>query len=237
MSRWDGLCDECGDAIPADRPRSDYCSSACSYRSRDRRRYAENAEVQRERSRRYYLEHRAEVLARAKARRGAARETPLPSTCAECGRELEGRQRVTCGSSRCRDRRFARLRPESYAARERAKVERRRERRREQRASGARKVVDERVAEIPDPLRELRDRDLVAPEVEELEEVRFVFSAELDDRGGTHALEGVDDALGAVDAADLTEEGVARGPRNHDLAAAGRDGDPIESPHSPESTA
>jgi hypothetical protein len=130
VSRWDGLCDECGDAIPADRPRSDFCSSACSYRSRDRRRYAENAEVQRERSRRYYLEHRAEVLARAKARRAAARETPLPSTCSECGVALEGRQRVTCGSAGCRDRRFARLRPDAYRERERAKVERRRERRR-----------------------------------------------------------------------------------------------------------
>ena len=132
VSRWDGLCDECGDAIPADRPRSDFCSSACSYRSRDRRRYAENAEVQRERSRRYYLEHRAEVLARAKARRAAARETPLPSTCAECGEPLEGRQRVVCGS-RCRDRRYARLHPESHAERERRKVERRRARRAEAR--------------------------------------------------------------------------------------------------------
>jgi hypothetical protein len=51
--------------------------------------------------------------------------------CSECGVELEGRHRVTCGSAKCREARFKRLHPESYAKREVAKVERRRERRRE----------------------------------------------------------------------------------------------------------
>lgn len=49
--------------------------------------------------------------------------------CSECGSELVGRQRVVC-SERCREARFKRLHPESYARREAAKVERRRERRR-----------------------------------------------------------------------------------------------------------
>jgi hypothetical protein len=40
---------------------------------------------------------------------------------------------VTCSKSSCREARFKRLRPESYAERERRKVERRRERRREAR--------------------------------------------------------------------------------------------------------
>jgi hypothetical protein len=48
--------------------------------------------------------------------------------CSECGAELEGRQRVVCGR-RCKDARYKRLHPEEYAARERRKVERRRERR------------------------------------------------------------------------------------------------------------
>ena len=47
-----------------------------------------------------------------------------------CGVELQGRHRVTCGSSKCREARFRRLYPESYARREAAKVERRRARRR-----------------------------------------------------------------------------------------------------------
>jgi hypothetical protein len=49
--------------------------------------------------------------------------------CSECGAELEGRQRVVC-SSRCREARFRRLHPESYAAREARKAERRRQARR-----------------------------------------------------------------------------------------------------------
>jgi hypothetical protein len=55
---------------------------------------------------------------------------PVVRHCAECGAELEGRQRVTCGSAKCREARFKRLHPESYAKREAAKVDRRRERRR-----------------------------------------------------------------------------------------------------------
>ncbi len=50
--------------------------------------------------------------------------------CSECGVELEGRQRLMCGSSRCRDARLKRVNPEAYARREAAKVERRREARR-----------------------------------------------------------------------------------------------------------
>jgi hypothetical protein len=67
------------------------------------------------------------ILAKTAAKRG-----PQPVRyCSECGVELEGRQRVTCGTSFCREARFKRLHPESYAAREARKVERRRERRRE----------------------------------------------------------------------------------------------------------
>jgi len=106
-----------------------------------------------------------------------------------------------------------------------------------ERSSGAREIVGERVAEIPDPLRELRDRDFGAPEVEELDEVRFVIPAQLDGRAGADAIEGVADALGAVDAADLVEKGVARGPRDHDVPAAGGNGDPVEATHGAECTA
>jgi hypothetical protein len=53
--------------------------------------------------------------------------------CSECGEPLHGRQRVICGKPSCRERRFKRLHPESYAAREAAKVERRREARRAKR--------------------------------------------------------------------------------------------------------
>jgi hypothetical protein len=81
----------------------------------------------RERSREYYAENREAVLERAAAKRGPA---PVRH-CSECGVELEGRSRVCCGSSKCREARFKRLQPEAYAAREAAKVERRRERRRE----------------------------------------------------------------------------------------------------------
>lgn len=81
---------------------------------------------ERQRSRDYYARNREAVLARAAARRG-----PRPELrCSECAELLEGRQRVTCGSSRCRDRRYARLHPESYAKREAAKVVRRRAKRR-----------------------------------------------------------------------------------------------------------
>jgi len=83
----------------------------------------------RERSKAYYRANRERILERAAAKRG-----PQPVRhCAECGVELEGRQRVTCGTSKCREARFKRLHPESYARREAAKVERRRKRRRETR--------------------------------------------------------------------------------------------------------
>jgi hypothetical protein len=55
---------------------------------------------------------------------------PARSTCSECGVALEGRQRLTCGSNSCRERRFAKLHPKAYAEREARKVERRREARR-----------------------------------------------------------------------------------------------------------
>ena len=84
------------------------------------------ASCDREKSKRYYHEHREAVRARAAAKRPA----PAPKFCGECGVLLEGRRRVVC-SSRCGEQRFKRLNPEGYAARERAKVARRRERRRE----------------------------------------------------------------------------------------------------------
>ena len=123
-------CAECGvDLDHRTVPRSAFCSRKHRDAFRHRRRYAENPERERERSRRYYHEHRAAVLDRMAAKRGKNRPAER-TTCSECARPLEGRQRVTCGSAGCRDRRFARLHPESYAARERAKVVRRRERRR-----------------------------------------------------------------------------------------------------------
>lgn len=70
---------------------------------------------------------------RVKAYLARVRPPRPPAWCSECGRLLEGRQRVICGASRCRDRRFARLQPAAYAKREADKVARRRERRREQR--------------------------------------------------------------------------------------------------------
>jgi hypothetical protein len=78
------------------------------------------------RSREFYARNREAVLARARAKR-----PPAPVRhCSECEAVLEGGQRVTCGSSSCRERRFRRLHPEAYAAREARKVERRRETRR-----------------------------------------------------------------------------------------------------------
>lgn len=57
--------------------------------------------------------------------------------CSECGAMLKDRQRVVCATNRCRDARRKRLNPEKYAAREAAKVARRRERRREMAAGRA----------------------------------------------------------------------------------------------------
>lgn len=85
------------------------------------------------RSRKRYARDRKAILAKAAAKRG-----PKPFRfCSECGELLEGAQRVTCGTSRCRDRRFKRMHPVQYAAREAAKVERRREARRRAREGGA----------------------------------------------------------------------------------------------------
>jgi len=127
-------CVECGGEIPYSRDGKttvQFCSAKCRYKARDRKRYAENPERERERSRRYYLEHREQVLERAAAKRGRPRQ-PEQTTCSECGDELTGRQRVVCGP-RCRDRRYARLHPEAYAAKERRKVERRKAARRQAR--------------------------------------------------------------------------------------------------------
>ena len=68
--------------------------------------------------------------ARSLARYYAVRGSVPVRRCSECGTELEARQVVTCGKAGCRERRFKRLRPEAYAAREAAKVVRRREARR-----------------------------------------------------------------------------------------------------------
>ena len=131
-----GRCAEC--STPLDHrvsPRSAFCSSRCRYRFRDRRRYAENPEAARARARAYYAQNRKAVLERAAAKRGTPR-TPKRTICSECGDPLEGMQRVTCGSRRCREARFKRTNPESHAKREAAKVERRRERRRAAREGG-----------------------------------------------------------------------------------------------------
>jgi len=123
LSNYSGekRCPGCGglkalEDFTADRSKSDGYGSYCR-------------PCDQERSREYYRRNREAVLARAATRRG-----PAPTRfCSECGVELEGRHRVTCGKSKCREDRFKRLHPESYARREAAKVERRRERRRETR--------------------------------------------------------------------------------------------------------
>src|SRR5688500_15885957 len=81
-----------------ERPRSPFCSRECGYRFRDRRRYVENPERERERARAYYWRSRERVLEKAAAKRGSER-SPERTTCSECGRPLEGRQRLTCGSA------------------------------------------------------------------------------------------------------------------------------------------
>jgi hypothetical protein len=125
-ARRNHLCAECGEPLaPWQRVTSGFCSPKCRYHFRDRRRYAEDPEREREKSRRYYAENREKVLAKTAAKRG-----PRPlAFCSECGDRLEGRRRVICGASKCRDDRFRRLHPDSYAERERQKVVRRRERR------------------------------------------------------------------------------------------------------------
>jgi hypothetical protein len=52
--------------------------------------------------------------------------TCVVSTCVECGEEFEGRRdRLLCGSRRCKDRRYARLHPEALREKERRKYRRR----------------------------------------------------------------------------------------------------------------
>ncbi len=80
-----------------------------------------------EKSREYYAENREAILEKQVARRGG-RRLVVALECSECGDPLEPPRRVVC-SPRCREARFKRLHPESYAAREAAKVVRRRERR------------------------------------------------------------------------------------------------------------
>jgi len=64
---------------------------------------------------------------RNRERVNAARRTPLAKrTCVECGGEFEGQKsRLLCGSRRCKDRRYQRLHPEAYRAKERRKYQRR----------------------------------------------------------------------------------------------------------------
>jgi hypothetical protein len=111
-------CFSCGEVLPLSEFTSDrskrlgvgtYCRSCDAERGRKR-----------------YARDREEILTKAAAKRG-----PRPFRfCSECGELLEGGQRVTCGTSRCRDARFRRLHPEAYAVREARKVERRRATRR-----------------------------------------------------------------------------------------------------------
>ena len=106
----------CGGVKPAeeftlDRDKPSGCGSYCR-------------PCDRERSKAYYRANRERILAKAAAKRG-----PQPVRyCSECEVELVPPKRVVCGPT-CRERRFKRLHPESYAKREAAKVERRRQRR------------------------------------------------------------------------------------------------------------
>jgi hypothetical protein len=84
-------------------------------------------ECDRKRSKAYYQANRGRILEKAAARRGPASAGP-PLFGVRGG--ARGPSAVVC-SERCREARFKRLHPESYARREAAKVERRRERRRE----------------------------------------------------------------------------------------------------------
>lgn len=126
-ARRNHQCAECGvDRDYRQHPRSLFCSDKCRYKFRWRRRYAADPEGERAKSRDYYWANRERVLEKAAARRGVSRPAER-SACAECEGLLEGRQRVVC-SSRCRDRRYARLHPEAMAEKQRRKRARRRAR-------------------------------------------------------------------------------------------------------------
>ena len=124
----DGVCAECGGGIPyghARKTTASYCSAKCRYKARDRARYERDPEAVRARSRAYYAANRELVLGKAAARR--AGQPAERRACSECGELLEGRRRLVC-SSRCRDRRYARLHPEALAEKLRRKRARRRAR-------------------------------------------------------------------------------------------------------------
>jgi endogenous inhibitor of DNA gyrase (YacG/DUF329 family) len=128
VSRFETRCEECGEEVDYSRTRRTsrrlFCSDKCRYRARDRRRYEADPEGQRERSRRYYAEHRDEVLAKAAERRGTVPRVP-GGLCVECGEQMTGRaNRVVC-SKRCADRRYRRLHPMEYKAKQARKYERR----------------------------------------------------------------------------------------------------------------
>jgi hypothetical protein len=126
-------CAVCGEPLPQSW-RSfgppPFCSVQHRTKFRDRRRYAEDPEGQRAKARAYYAANRERLLAKSKAEREQERALEL-RICSECGQPLEGRQRVLCGKRACKTARLRRLDPDGYAAREAAKVERRRVRRRE----------------------------------------------------------------------------------------------------------
>jgi hypothetical protein len=133
-ARRSHTCAECGEPLATwQRVTATFCKPKCRYRFRDRRKYHENPERERARARAYYEANREAVLDRAAERRGRTR-VPALLSCSECGDPLQGRQRVICGASKCRDGRYRRLHPDSYAERERQKVERRREKRRREAA-------------------------------------------------------------------------------------------------------
>jgi endogenous inhibitor of DNA gyrase (YacG/DUF329 family) len=120
-ARRDHRCAECGGGLEHwQRVTSAFCSPRC--------RYYEDPDRERAKAREYYAANRETVLAKAAARRGRTRP-PAHTECSECGGPLGARQRVVC-SQRCRDRRYRRLHPVEYTAKEARKVERRRERRR-----------------------------------------------------------------------------------------------------------
>jgi hypothetical protein len=174
----------------------------------------------REKSRAYYAANREHVLAKAAAKR-PARE---PGLCSECGEQLEGQRRVVC-SSKCAERRFRRTNPESYAARERAKVERRREKRRAQREG---LLAGQGGAKSPDTLREFVDGHAVRPSLDRLDEQGLVGAAQRDGERGSDGVECVADSVGAVEVADFVEKPVAARPGDLDCAAVRGDGDAVE---------